>query len=409
MGILEEDTVVDINAFSELVADISDTLSGYSNLLKEVSEKKKITNNFKDIKLSDNKYFDLFIGKRILKKDIINISGNIPIYSANVKIPVGYHNQSNIQNFENNFVLWGIDGDFVFNTIQKNNPFVSTDHCGTIRILKNKILPEYLMIQLENVKHKYGFDRELRASLKNMGKVTVQIPFNNNDAIDIEKQQEIIEKYECINELKERVGVFKKQINKLIVEIELSNYNFINCAVTDENIFCLMRGKRITKETIYRNKGNIPVYSSSKSENSVLGHISEKYIMENNLTLLNEPSILFNLDGSVGYCFLKNDVKYSFIDVVASFKPKVKNIDLEYLLYKLREEIHKTDADYQSKLYFNKINNYGISINIPINKKGEFDIEAQKQIAEKYRKIEDIKYIINNELDKIKESVIGIE
>jgi hypothetical protein len=124
----------------------------------------------------------------------VKINGDIPIYSANVFSPIGSHTKSNILDFNNNFVIWGIDGDFEFNFIEKNKPFVTTDHCGAIRILSNDILPEYLMLQLSKVKHKYGFDRELRSSLKNMKQVSIEMPFKNG-CIDLDAQKEVLEKY----------------------------------------------------------------------------------------------------------------------------------------------------------------------------------------------------------------------
>src|SRR5690606_2607372 len=154
---------------------------------------------------------------------------------------------------------------------------------------------------------------------------------------------------------------------------------------------------------------NIPVYSSSKDENSVLGMIDENYLVKNNLILYNKPSILFNLDGSVGHCFLRNDNKYSFIDVVASLSPKTENIDLTFLLYELRKEIQKTGANYQSKLYFNKIRDYGIAIKFPIDKKGNLDLSKQKEIADKYFRIEEIKRIMKNEFEKISQSNINVQ
>ena len=42
-----------------------------------------------------------------------------------------------------------------------------------------------------------------------------------------------------------------------------------------------------------------------------------------------------------------------------------------------------------------------ITIKIPVLDNGEFDIKKQIEIAEKYRKIEEIKANIKNELDKI--------
>jgi type I restriction enzyme M protein len=220
LGILEEDKVVSLTNLSEMIVDFSNTLNEYSNLLNSVSEKESIESDFEEIGLSNIEYFELSIGKRIVKRDLIKFTGNIPIYSANVKSPVGFHNQSNIPNFDNNFVLWGIDGDFEFNAISKGSPFVSTDHCGVIRVLSNEILPEYLMIQLEIVRHKYGFDRGLRASLKNIKDVAIKIPFNSDGSINIDKQKEVIEKYEYVRELKNKISEYKNNISDLTVDVE---------------------------------------------------------------------------------------------------------------------------------------------------------------------------------------------
>jgi len=220
LGIIEENETVTLENLSEMITDFSSTLTEYSNLFSSVARKEKLSSVFKEINLSDEQYFELAIGKRVVKRDLIKITGTIPIYSANVKVPVGFHTQSNITDFNNNFVLWGIDGDFEFNAIPKNTPFVSTDHCGTIRILCDEILPEYLMIQLENVKHKYGFDRGLRASIKNMKNVIIKIPFNEDDTINVAKQKEVIEKYEYIKELRSKIQSYKEQLFEINVDFE---------------------------------------------------------------------------------------------------------------------------------------------------------------------------------------------
>ncbi|PLK43943.1 N-6 DNA methylase [Emticicia sp. TH156] len=220
LGIIEENETVTLENLSEMITDFSSTLTEYSNLFSSVAGKEKLSSVFKEINLSDEQYFELAIGKRVVKRDLIKITGTIPIYSANVKVPVGFHTQSNITDFNNNFVLWGIDGDFEFNAIPKNTPFVSTDHCGTIRILCDEILPEYLMIQLENVKHKYGFDRGLRASIKNMKNVIIKIPFNEDDTINVAKQKEVIEKYEYIKELRSKIQSYKEQLFEINVDFE---------------------------------------------------------------------------------------------------------------------------------------------------------------------------------------------
>lgn len=394
LGIVEEDKIVKFEEFGELINDISETLKDYSGLLKEVAEKKKSVNEFKEIFLTDKKFFDLFIGKRLVKKDLIHIKGNIPIYSANVKEPISYHSKSNIENFNNNFVIWGIDGNFEYNFIPKNNPFVTTDHCGTIRILNDDILPEYLMIQLEKVKHKYGFDRGLRSSLKNMQLVSIEIPFDENGNIDIEKQKEIIEKFEYIESLKSKISVYKKQIEELNVEIETTG--IITKEVQLNKVLDFPAIKGLTKSFIDQNIGEIPVYG---------GRINEEPIgfIKDNLPNVKyfKDCLAWNREGSVGYVFWHKD-KFSTNDHHRPIHIKSiyeKFLDKNFLRFELQKTIMKEGFVWSKTASKEKVEK--LSIPIPINSKGEFDLEAQKEIAEKYRKIEQIKKSISAELDKI--------
>ncbi|OQY00813.1 MAG: hypothetical protein B6I26_05915 [Desulfobacteraceae bacterium 4572_130] len=50
-----------------------------------------------------------------------------------------------------------------------------------------------------------------------------------------------------------------------------------------------------------------------------------------------------------------------------------------------------------------------IKVPYPINKNDEFDLKAQKEIAHKYMKIEEIKEIINKEIKEIEEIKIDYE
>ncbi|MDP2903046.1 MAG: N-6 DNA methylase [Methylovulum sp.] len=220
LGIEEEGRAIDVLEFSSFVSDMADTFGSFSSMLKEAGEKKQPIIDKKTISLDNKEYFELFIGKRITKTELRNIQGDIPIYSANVFNPIGYHHSSNIENFDYDCVLWGIDGDFEFNAIKKSTPFVSTDHCGTIRILNKGILAEYLMIELDRCKHIYGFDRELRSSLKNMKQVTVEIPVLPNGDFDIEAQQSVIEKYNVVSDLKAKVKEYEQALKELTLKMQ---------------------------------------------------------------------------------------------------------------------------------------------------------------------------------------------
>ena len=73
------------------------------------------------------------------------------------------------------------------------------------------------MIKLEESKHIYGFDRGLRSSLKNMQNIEIKIPIFPNGYFDIKAQEEIIEKYNLINDLKSKFVEYKQTIKNLKV------------------------------------------------------------------------------------------------------------------------------------------------------------------------------------------------
>jgi type I restriction-modification system DNA methylase subunit len=223
------------------------------------------------------------------------------------------------------------------------------------------------------------------------------------------KQDEVISVDEfanLMNEMSNTILSFKEEIQS--IDDKKNNYKYKKISILNNDYFKLTRGKRITKSTINLHKGSVPVYSSSKDENSVMGFIDKDFLIEENLMYCTEKSILFNLDGSVGYCFIRDAKEFSFIDVVASITPQVSCINLDYLKMQLEKEILKTGANYRTKLYFNKIASYDIGIKIPVNSNGSFNIKKQKEIAGKYQKIINIKQSIANELNKIEKVTIEL-
>ena len=165
LGIEDDIETVDLEGYLSMVAEAAQVLQEFDEPLRELVKKKSTVKNSVDISLSDSSFFELSIGKRVLKKDYIVPKGNIPVYSANVFVPFVYSDSSNITDWSKPYVIWGIDGDFSFNVFPTGEKFASTDHCGVIQIKNDKINPYYLAYTLEETKHLYGFDRGLRASL----------------------------------------------------------------------------------------------------------------------------------------------------------------------------------------------------------------------------------------------------
>lgn len=93
----------------------------------------------------DSSCFEVTIGRRVLKNEVVK-DGSFDIYSANVFAPFGKTDHSVVSDFSKPSVLWGIDGDWMVNCIDKDIQFCPTDHCGVIRVLDERIvLPCYLV------------------------------------------------------------------------------------------------------------------------------------------------------------------------------------------------------------------------------------------------------------------------
>jgi len=402
IGIIQENKSISTSEFGDLIGEVADSLYESRELLKEVSVVKKKHKLTKKISLSDNKLFELFIGKRLLKRDLIKINGTLPIYSANIFKHISFHNKSNISDFNNDFVIWGIDGDFEFNYIKKGEKFVTTDHCGAIRIKNANILPEYLISQLYSVKHKYGFDRALRASLKNMKSIEIELPIDDKGKWDTNKQKLVVDKFSLIKELRNSIVEHEKKLDKLDVTIES---NSLFKAFPLISLFSIERGMGIyTKKYGNSNTGIYPVYSASN--NAPLTYIN---------TFDYEGTFLtWATNGFAGYIKVI-DGQFSINADRGLLTPSNEKININYVKYIL-EPILRTLAkgrkgekgeDEFTKVYPSMLED--IQIKMPIDKDGIIDFVQQSVIASEYQKIEDIKSVIKNELNKIVQVEIEYE
>lgn len=408
LGVLKKDEAISVDEFAFLINDASDSLLSFKNEIESINEKKKTEIIYRNVLVSD--IFELPSIKGVAKIVIENNKGDIPVYGGKIEhSSIGFISDNLVcAKYFENCLGWNRNGStgYVF---MHNHRFSTTDDHRPM-ILKSKYLNQinlyYARFCIEKIllqKFSWGD----KAGKNKIAKLSFSLPVDSNGEIDIGHQNKVAEQIKLIDELKSKVKEYQQYIENVKIDIK-DNCNYKEISILDGDYFKLTRGKRITKSTINSHKGNVPVYSSSKDENSVMGFIDKDFLIAENLMYCTEKSILFNLDGSVGYCFIRDAKEFSFIDVVASVMPQVSCIDLYYLKIQLEKEILKTGANYRTKLYFNKIANYDIKIKIPVNNDGNFDINKQKEIAEKYQKIENIKQAISDELCKIQNSTIEL-
>ena len=158
----------------------------------------------KSVDFSDERLFTSEIGKRVLKKDLLE--EGVPAYSANVNKPLGFIKGSNLDDFSRPSLLWGIDGIFDWAYIPENTKFASTDHCGRLTIKTSGLDAKYVYYALKSTKDQYGFDRTYRASLTNMRRVvSINVPVDKNGNFDLDAQIEIAERYEKLEKAKNNI------------------------------------------------------------------------------------------------------------------------------------------------------------------------------------------------------------
>ena len=169
-----------------IIKEINEVENKEKNILKQIDElRNKILSEFEKIKalanntyrLDDSTNFEVFIGKRVLKSEInTNIEIGTPVYSANVFEPFGSINKSFLKEFNKPSILWGIDGDWMVNVINKDKVFYPTDHCGVIRIKNESISIHYLAMELENIGRDKRFSRSFRASTERIKDIRISMP-----------------------------------------------------------------------------------------------------------------------------------------------------------------------------------------------------------------------------------------
>ena len=397
LGIEDNIETVSLEDYIGMVSDTASTLMEFDEPLRELVKKKSAIVSSVEVSLNDKTLFDLSIGKRLLRKDYMGASGRIPAYSSNVFCPFVYTSYSNVEDFSVPYVLWGIDGTFEFNVMPIGEQFAYTDHCGVIKIKNPKINPYYLAYTLEENKHKYGFDRGLRASLSNMKSVKVSIPVDASGEFDESAQASIADSMLGMRQIRNNLSEKRTNIADIKVVLEDENYKYSYFPLTD--ILEPIKGlSKYTKKYGNLHGGPYPVYSASSKK--ALTYIDTfdydgKYMTWSTNGFAGTILVLdgkFSINGDRGVLIPKDDRT---------------DIDLDYMKFTLEplfRDLAKgrkgdNGEDEFTKIYPSMLKD--IMVPIPVDEYGSIDLYAQKEIAAKYLAIEQSKDEVISKLDAL--------
>lgn len=263
----------------------------------------------------------------------------------------------------------------------------------------------YLYYALKHAFKTKTFDWNTKATINNTQNIKISIPINANGDFDLSRQKELAQKYHDIEVKKKQLLNKAEQLKKTKIIIRPdSKQKYVMVKFND--MFKLARGKIISKPYIYEHKGEFPVYSTQKG---VYGYI-DSYMKEGQF-------LLWNTDGLAGY-IKKTDGKFSFTNIVGIMLPNpevdMQNLSLDYLkcyLEPIFREHRKGRMGINGKNEYTKINstmikNLNIMIPIPIKEDGSFDIEKQRELAQKYAVIDSIKEEIYKKIIQLTEMAV---
>lgn len=208
-----------------------------------------------------------------------------------------------------------------------------------------------------------------------------------------------------LDDVSNSLATMKEEVQELALKNGTPDFKLLKI----KEIFDLKlktNSSKFTKTFIDKNKGTIPVYSASKFPDTVdYGYVKDKL---DGVKYFSD-CLTWNIDGSIGRVYYRKG-RFSLSEKVIPLvvlEDYQEKLDLLYLKYSIEKEFANHYFGFDNKAGKGKIQD--IEIPIPINELGEFDIEKQKEMADKFKRLEEIKKNISDELAKISTTEIGFD
>lgn len=344
------------------------------------------------------KVSDIFIinqGHQITDEEIYLASGNIPIYTAGNEIK-GYGSNTLVTFEQLPCITYQTKAFSGVVTVQ----YELFDANNTAALIlkeqyKECINLEYVALLLRHVLMEFTTADSGVSYLNKdiVSEIELKIPTDRVGKISIKEQNDYMQKYKKLLEIEENIKEKLLEINALLdMEIELPKY--VEIKVKDFAV--LNKGSNlISEEMIYQNyeKDGVPVYSSATENNGLMGTVSrscfesfDKCGRENELTWATNGYY-------AGKVFYRNS-EYLYSEKCGRMvlRQKYENkIIPEFLCIMLNQITYRYRTAESTNCKLDIIHMDEIPVRIPIKKNGEFDLKVQKNVVEKYKKLQDLK------------------
>ncbi|MDE5780365.1 MAG: restriction endonuclease subunit S [Lachnospiraceae bacterium] len=328
--------------------------------------------------------------------------GIYPVYAATIATPFAYIN------FYNNDKVCLV----VVNDGASGSTYIVSDEKYTLGKHVTGLIPHegidirYLQYISEpvfkNIAKGYGVGNLPKMDILN---TEVAIPINKNGTFDLCTQEELANKYRVIEDNKMNLITKSSVLKQISVSFsEDSSIKWAYPLVTD--LFYPQGGNaEFTKAWVSKNRGDIPLYS---------GTTTGEYARINKAEY-NGEYLTWCIDGLAGYIMYHNEA-FSLTCHRGVLLPtdKCKNIDLKYIKYILEPIFRKRKKGREGDMGKNEytslkpiaIKRMVDTIPVPVKEDGTYDMQKQKELAEKYEQIDGIKNSLFQKILELTEIVV---
>lgn len=204
------------------------------------------------------------------------------------------------------------------------------------------------------------------------------------------------------------INDYQQQLNEVISK----QYDFKPVSITDDKLFSIITGALGLKKKQYalldtKSESDIPVFTATLKPVAYFKKDSTKRIPQ--AASEKDKHISFGSDGegTAGTNIVLHDKPYFINTSRTAMKIIDKNIYPEYVFFCLQGMKRKYGFDFKHKATLNNLGK--VIINIPIDENGQFDLEAQKAIYDKYNTIYSLKNELRNKLNELVETEIDVQ
>ena len=357
---------------------------------------------YKIISLGDTNFFEFVSNKTGWKKEYYrelntnNQTDHYPVYTASEE-PVAFVDlpDKNLIKVNDCFGCFSFasngDGSAGKNFVIHDRDFYISNDRTVLKIKDPSLLPEYVIYSLRSMKVDYGFCFAYKATPRNLRSVTLEVPVSDTGEFEVGVQRELSDKFENIKELQRKAVVMADDLEKSVVSLNelLTGSSKKTIYLSESEIFSLGIGKRILKKDQFEE--GVPAYSANV--NKPFG-----FIQESNLDDFSSPSLIWSIDGVFDWRYIPENTEFATTDHCGRLTIKAPDLCPKYVYHALKSTKDQYGFDRTYRASLRNISRV-VYVDVPVDKNGDFDLDAQITIAERYEKLENAKGHILEQLE----------